>query len=83
MGTLGFDYQSEEYLWMYYALTIPWIWLLVYLILDPFLVAIVPIIAIIASTDISLFAKPHEIWVEDTNDGVKDRAKMNDIEAAF
>ena len=42
-----------------------------------------PIIAILASTDISLFAEPYTIWVEDKHDGVKDLEKMNDIEAAF
>lgn len=42
-----------------------------------------PILIILANFDISLFAEPFDIWVEDTNDGVKDESKMNDIEAAF
>ena len=65
MGTFEFDYNSDEFLWMFYSLLVPWIWLLVYLFLDPFLVAIMPIIVIIASIDETLFMEPYQIWVEE------------------
>lgn len=83
MGSFEFDYNDPGYLWMFYSLIVPWLWLLVYLILDPFLVGLMPILVLIANADIYIFAEEHEIWVEEVQDGVKDERKMNDIEAAF
>jgi len=83
MGSFEFDYDDPSFMSFFYALVVPWIWLMVYIFLDPFLVGFMPVLLIIANLDVTFFAEEHQIWVEEKTDGIKEEAKMNSIESAF